>query len=187
MKLYPMCFTSWLHFSMDPLNDVYRHKSFHTFRMISGSFFWLIGSKCVQMKRWAASQFLKRVIWQNFFIAKSDLTECFDHFKTWSSGFEKQHLHLVRLLNLRLQHSSKFACKLENLKIIQLFTGDEFANEHGQSHATCSIYLESRLLISALPPVTHSCLTWFLWNRLLKTSTRLNSISDNWHSLQKIQ
>ena len=81
MKLYPMCSTSWLHFSMDPLNHVYRHKSFHTFRMISGSFFWLIGSKCVQMKRWAASQFLKRVIWQNFFIARSDLIECFDHFK----------------------------------------------------------------------------------------------------------
>ena len=129
------------------------------------------------LKEWSDRTFSSlEVIWLNVLITlKLD------------GGFEKQHLHLVRLLSLRLQHSSKFACKLENLKIIQLFTGDEFANEHGQSHATCSIYLESRLFISSLPLVTHSCLTWFLWNRLLKTSTRLNSISDNWHSLQKIQ
>ena len=89
-------------------------------------------------------------------LSLSDLTECFDHFKIlWRldkpPGFEKQHLHLVRLLSLRLQHSSKFAWKLENLKIIQLSTRDEFANEHGQSHVTCSIYFEYRLFISLSP------------------------------------
>ena len=99
------------------------------------------------LKEWSDRTFSSlEVIWLNVLITlKLD------------GGFEKQHLHLVRLLSLRLQHSSKFAWKLESFKIIQLSTRDESANEQGQSHVTYSICFESRLLISSLPPVTHSC------------------------------
>ena len=120
--------------------------------MTSGSFSWLIESKCVQMKR---------VIWLNFVYRKVIWLNVLITFKFDDGGWTN---HLVlKSNNCTWCGSYVCACNIpqslpENLKTSKLFNflppgmNLRMNMDIGQSHVTCSIYFEYRLFISPSPP-----------------------------------